>query len=290
MLAEEDLDPRPQRAGEEHQQQHLQRREHEDDLQRRAPGVPEEADVVAGGGHQQQVARRSQDGGGVKDRLTRDEDVHRPARIARGRDGEKGHDQGVDKAARRPDVLVDAPEKQRIRIQVEVADEHRAQPEAHEIDRAALLRPDVPVELLDKHHADHRQHEPAQQLPCRGRRLALERRRDEEREAEGADPHRGDAQGAHGPARVAEQHQQEGKPQGRAQHLQRGGRSSSGRRARGRIGQRCRPCRRDEGGRGEQHARDAPAPARRQQQEKNHEPGGGGRVAHRRERQAHGGA
>ena len=83
--------------------------------------------------------------------------VDRPARVARGCDGdERDHDR-IGEPARDPDQRIEPAEQQRVRVQVEIESEHACQRDGQRLDAPAHLRQHAPHDLLDQHQSEHGQ-------------------------------------------------------------------------------------------------------------------------------------
>ena len=149
---------RAQRAGEQDAGQQHQRAEQEGHLHHRAPAAAEEAQVVAGRAPSQQVERRAEHRGRVE---------HRRGATPRCRVDQFGLRaadtaiSGTASALTMPRAAqisaFSARNSMRVAVQVKIVGEHAADAQAGELDRPALLRRLVAVQLLDQQHADHGQ-------------------------------------------------------------------------------------------------------------------------------------
>ena len=155
MLAHEDLEPRTEATGADHQRAEQQRGEHDLDRQRASPVAADVPNDVAGARDGEQERARHEQRRRVEDRAARHVHLDRPAGVARRRHGDERHDDRGGDRARHPDVCVETTEQHRVGEQEQVEREHAGEADRERPQPPARLRVRSTDQLLDEHQAEH---------------------------------------------------------------------------------------------------------------------------------------
>ena len=150
MLADENLELRPELAGRRHQHAEQQCGEQQLDLERLTPAAAEIADKIAGGGDCEQEGARHQKSRCVEHHATRHVQFDRPAGIARRGNREKWNDQRIGETARNENAGLEPAEHHRFGIEEDVERECAGETHAQGFQRPARLRERPPEQLLDQ--------------------------------------------------------------------------------------------------------------------------------------------